>query len=126
MKQFIIKGNTPSQKNRKIISVNRRTNRPFLRSANGVREWKTSAVYQLIQQRGASVNSFSGPVIVKVTIYYGDRRRHDLDNALSSIMDALVEAGIIEDDDYNHVRTIIIWFGGYDKTNPRAEITINE
>ena len=56
--------------------------------------------------------------------YCKDLRRRDVSNMLESINDLLVDAGIIEDDDWKHVR-----IGGadadLDRENPRAEITIN-
>jgi hypothetical protein len=48
--KLVISGETPSQKNRKIISMNRATGRPFLRSAPAVKEWQESASQQLIEQ----------------------------------------------------------------------------
>lgn len=48
--KLTITGNVPSQKNRKIISVNRATERPFLRSADSVKIWQESALIQLQQQ----------------------------------------------------------------------------
>lgn len=123
--KLVIKGDTPSQKNRKIISVNRATGRPFLRTADKVKEWQESANIQLLQQwKNLKVTEY--PIDVNVVIYYGSMRRHDLDNALGSIMDALATAKIIEDDDTTHISQITIQHGGYSKDNPRAEIFIED
>jgi Holliday junction resolvase RusA-like endonuclease len=120
-----IKGNVPSQKNRKIISVNRATGRPFLRSAPAVKEWQESALYQIkAQWKNCKVTGY--PISLVVVVYFDSLRRRDLDNALSSIMDALVAAGVIEDDNVNFVDSISVQYGGHDKLNPRVEIHLDD
>lgn len=123
--KLTIKGNVPSQKNRKIISMNPKTKRPFLRSAPAVKEWQESALLQLKQQwRGYKMTGY--PINVTLVVYYDNLRRHDLDNALSTVMDALVAAEIIEDDSTAFVECITISFGGHDKVDPRVEVFFDE
>lgn len=123
--KLTISGNVPSQKNRKIISVNRATGKPFLRSADSVKTWQQSALLQLKQQfRGFQVTEY--PININIVVYYDNQRRHDLDNALGTVMDALTAAEIIEDDDTKHVECIVIQFGGHDKLNPRVEVYLDE
>lgn len=123
--KLLINGNTPSQKNRKIISMNRATGRPFLRTAPAEKEWRAKAAQELkLQFRGYQVTEY--PINLAVVLYFSDLRRRDLDNALSSIMDALVDAEIIEDDNNKFVECITISYGGVDKINPRAEIYLDE
>lgn len=123
--KLTISGSTPSQKNRKIISVNRATGRPFLRTAPQVKVWHEQAVTELREQfKGYRITDY--PISIAVVFYYDSNRRRDLDNGLSSIMDALVDAGIIEDDNYKFVDNIDVSYGGYDKINPRCEIYIDE
>jgi Holliday junction resolvase RusA-like endonuclease len=120
-----ISGETPSQKNRKIISMNRATGRPFLRSAPAVKLWQESASKQLISQfKGFKITEY--PITVTLTFYFSTKRRKDLDNATSSVMDALTNSGIIEDDNINFIECIIAKFGGYDKENPRCEIDLED
>lgn len=120
-----IKGNVPSQKNRKIISRNRATGRPFLRSAPAVKEWQESALYQLARQwKGFKMSDY--PISMVVVVYFDNLRRHDLDNALGSVMDALVAAGVIEDDSVAFVDCISVQYGGHDKENPRVEIHLDD
>lgn len=121
---LVIKGNTPSQKNRKIISQNRATGRPFLRTAPAVKVWQDSAFYQLRVQ-AQKLPAFEYPIALNVVIWYGNKRRHDLDNGLSSVLDALVAARIIPDDNTDHLSCITVQFGGYDKDNPRVEIDLD-
>ena len=120
-----IPGNTPSQKNRKIISVNRSTGRPFLRTAPKEKAWREMAVLELSSQfRGYRVTDY--PIDLNIVFWYDSERRHDLDNAASSVMDALVEAGVIEDDAMKFVSCLTLQYGGVDKTNPRCEIHLDE
>lgn len=122
---LVILGDTPSQKNRKIISVNRGTGRPFLRTAPKVKEWQEDAQTQLRQQfKGYRIAEY--PIAINIVIWYGSKRRHDLDNALGSIMDALVASEILEDDDTEHVSQITVQYGGYDKLKARAEIYLED
>ena len=120
-----IKGNVPSQKNRKIISRNPATGRPFLRSAPAVKVWQDSALQQLATQwNGYKVTGY--PISLVVVVYFDNLRRHDLDNALSSVMDALVAAEVIEDDNVNFIDSISVQYGGHDKANPRVEIHLDD
>lgn len=123
--KLTISGNTPAQKNRKIISVNRATGKPFLRTAPAEKEWRAKAVLELKSQfRGYKVTDY--PINVSIVVYFDSKRRRDLDNCVSSIMDAMVEAEIIEDDNTNFVECITVSFGGVDKENPRAEVMLDE
>ncbi len=63
----------------------------------------------------------------KITIiyYFKDKRRHDPSNYDKMLLDGLVEANIIVDDNYG-VITEFTTIGKYDKINPRTEIFIEE
>jgi Holliday junction resolvase RusA-like endonuclease len=136
-----ILGNVPSQKNRKIISRNSKTGASFLRSAPEVKEWQEDAARQLATQcKGLRVTSY--PVSIVVTFFFGSQRRHDLDNALSTVMDALAAprefelvdgkkkgikgTGFIFDDSVDYINCITVQYGGYDKSNPRCDIYIDD
>lgn len=58
-----------------------------------------------------------------ITYYFKDRRRHDPSNYDKFILDGLVEAKIITDDNYS-VITEFTTKGSYDKENPRTEVVI--
>lgn len=121
--KLTILGDVPSQKNRKIISTNRATGRPFLRSAPAVKEWQEQAIEQLQQQfKGCTVTGY--PIELTIVFFYGSRRRKDLDNGASTVLDALVKAEIITDDCVDYLSCITLQYGGYDKINPRCEIFI--
>jgi Holliday junction resolvase RusA-like endonuclease len=55
-----------------------------------------------------------------------DAIRADLTNKAESIMDLLVDAGVLQDDNWNVVPEVILRCKGIDRTNPRAEITIEK
>jgi Holliday junction resolvase RusA-like endonuclease len=120
-----ISGDPPALKNSKQIYVNKRTGKPFITSSNRSKVWQASAIDQLRDQfKDLKVVDY--PINVAVEFYFATKRRKDLDNALSGVMDALVHAGILEDDDVAHVDNISISFGGYDKENPRTIIYIDD
>lgn len=63
--------------------------------------------------------------IVTLKYYFRTRHRRDPDNYSGKfLLDGLIEAGVIEDDSFNHIDLRIA--GGYDKENPRTVITIEE
>jgi hypothetical protein len=62
------------------------------------------------------------------TIFPANGRVFDLGNVCSIIQkyteDALQELGIIENDNYKHIRSVRYEFGSIDKENPRCELEI--
>ncbi len=65
---------------------------------------------------------------ITYTVYYPTKREFDLDN-IGSILskftnDVLTETSIIKDDNYNIISKLTFEFGGIDKNNPRADVTI--
>lgn len=62
------------------------------------------------------------------TVFPANSRAFDLGNVLPIIQkftdDALIELGILTDDNYKVIRSVHYEFGGVDKENPRAELRI--
>ena len=60
--------------------------------------------------------TFKNKVLIKYEVYFSDKRKKDISNILSIIdkyfSDAIVELGIIPDDNYKHLVKIIYEFGG--------------
>lgn len=54
--------------------------------------------------------------------FAGDNRKFDLTNKAESIMDTLVDAGLLTDDNYSVVSELILKFGGVEKDEARCEI----
>jgi len=121
--KLTINGKTPSKKNSRNIFV--RNGRIINVPSKLYKEWQEDAKLQLEKQfKNYQVSDY--PIAINVLIYYGAKHRHDLDNALGSIMDVLVDAQVIVDDDVEHISQITIQHGGLDKENPRAEIYLED
>lgn len=60
---------------------------------------------------------------ITITYYFADRRKHDPSNYDKMLLDGLVEANIIKDDNYNVIQRFTT-IGKYDKNNPRTEVYI--
>lgn len=70
------------------------------------------------------------PLELHYKIFFRDNRRIDLMNCGSILdkftSDSLVHVGIIDDDNRNIIKRVIIEDGGIDKHNPRAELEIKK
>lgn len=62
---------------------------------------------------------------MKITYYFKSKIRHDPSNYDKMLLDGLVQANIIEDDNYD-VITEFTTIGKVDRGNPRTEIEIEE
>ena len=71
-----------------------------------------------------------GVFSIEYVFFYPDKRLRDIDNSLSVVSkftgDALVELGILDDDNYKSLKQVIGSFGGIDKVNPRAKVIIRK
>ena len=85
------------------------------------RDWHETASFQILAQHPKKLESGSS---VCITIYSADKRPADLTNKAESIMDLLVDMGILEDDNWFVCPRIYLEFGGVDKLNPRAIVNI--
>lgn len=88
-------------------------------------DWNKDAVAQLKEQFAGYVVS-GYPIGMAIEIYPKYQYRQDLTNRAESIMDTLVDAGILADDDIAHVDSLSISFCEYDKANPRAVVYLDE
>jgi hypothetical protein len=68
------------------------------------------------------------PYIFTYTIYPASKREFDLGNVCSIVQkftdDALVELGLLEDDNYKIITEVNYRFGCVDKENPHCELDI--
>lgn len=123
--KMIIPGNVPSKKNSKRIVTNRVTNKPFIISSKIHENWHNTAIPEMKKQwYGYKVVEY--PIGITMVFFWKDLRRHDLDNGMATILDALKDAGVIEDDYYKFVDSVQASYGGLDRVNPRVEIYIDE
>lgn len=120
--KIVIEGVIPSLKNSKQLYKNARTGKSFITSSDRSKRWRTDALWQL---KGKDVVT-KYPISCTMVFFWGDKRRRDMDNTASGVLDVLRDGGIIEDDDYTHIDTLTLQSGGYDKQNPRVEIYLDE
>lgn len=71
----------------------------------------------------------SPPYLFTYTIFPDSKRAFDLGNVCSIVQkftdDALIDLGVIKDDNFKIVRAVNYRFGEVDKENPRAELEIS-
>lgn len=123
--KLIVTGNVKAKKNNKRIAYRGKgTNKtPFIMTDKVTSDYMEDAVKQLKAQfEGLKITNY--PISVQMSLYYPSKHRKDIDNSASTILDCMKAAGIIEDDDCQHVDELYCSFGGYDKENPRVEITL--
>lgn len=120
---LVIQGECPSKKNSRI---NTRSGRSF--PSKRYMAWLDSALAQLMGQiadfrRNGKNLVFERGLELTVTFYHGDLKRRDSDNQLSSVLDMLVDAQVIPDDNWEILPVKHI-FDAYDKGNPRCVISL--
>lgn len=108
----------PSQKNSKRIAINKRTGRPFVMSDQRIKDWRDEASVFLPNE------NVKGRVEIEFNFTHKDKRRHDLDNEVSSLLDLFVLKGLIEDDSCFIVNKITANFVGVDKDNYGVQVKI--
>ena len=84
---------------------------------------------EAISEQLIKLKRMEGIVDFKIEVYYPTMLKRDLDNSMSVLtkytLDALVHHGKIPEDNVDHIRSIHGLFGGYDKDNPRAVVTLS-
>lgn len=115
--KLIIEGETPAKKNSKI-----RTKAGYMIPSKRYQEWHRSAEVQ-VRCMSIGHDTICYPVSITLSFYHGDLRRRDSDNGTSSILDTLVDCGIIKDDNWEIVRILNV-YNYYDKGHARCEIEI--
>ena len=99
MIKFVIQGETPSKKNNKIL-----TRSGKIIPGKAYQAWHKDAMVQVYGQISRqSPCIVTDRVRVSIAFHHGDLRRRDSDNGTSSILDLMVDCGILKDDcgDYN-------------------------
>lgn len=109
---IILYGPTPSKKNSRI---NTRSGRSF--PSSKYTAWHKDASLQLAQHTPFNTSH------LYISFIVGDKRKFDLTNKAESIMDLLVDNGLIEDDNYSIIPKLTLSYGGYEKNNPHCIIS---
>lgn len=116
-----------SKKNSKVIRVNRRTGQRFITSNNIAKRNESDMVEQFaLQTRGAFKAEDWSPCSLEFKIYEPDMKRRDLDNQITSVLDALVRAEVLLDDSIETVRGITVRLMGVSKSDPRVEVILTK
>jgi Holliday junction resolvase RusA-like endonuclease len=110
-----------SKKNSQQILVNKATGRPFIMPSKKYKEYEQNALWFI--PKGETINK---PVNVKCLFYMPTRRKCDLVNMQEAILDVMVKAGLLKDDNYSIVQSMDGSRVLYDKSNPRTEVYITE
>lgn len=119
---YMISGN-PKPKKNNMRPARRKGGGLMLIQSQSYIDFAVAATAQLAEQE-RPVSPICEKVNVKMTFYRGDKRRTDLVNLENATLDILVQAGILEDDNYNIVESMDGSRVRYDKDNPRTEILI--
>lgn len=85
-------------------------------------QWKTFGIWWIesLGYQNMKLDNFD----IDITVYFSTKRRHDVDNQVPKfLLDSFSESGFIIDDDEKHLHSLTLRTG-YDKENPRTEITI--
>ena len=85
-------------------------------------KWKDFIIWYIDQQGYTNLHIDKCEMTVRT--YYSTNRRHDVDNTVPKfIIDGLVLAGLVVDDDSKHIKKLTLECY-VDSDNPRTEITI--
>jgi Holliday junction resolvase RusA-like endonuclease len=117
---LVISGEAPSKKNSRI---NTRSGRSFPNKRYVA--WNRDARIELFPQVAGKDIPFREPVELTVTFYHKDMVRRDSDNQLSSVLDTLVDVGILADDKWQAVPIKHV-YDALDRQSPRCVISIEK
>ena len=117
--KIVLSGGIPSKKNnRRWVG---RGSRKFLVPSANYEIWHSNQMRELIKYR------IKSPIVkctMTIDIAFPNNIRADLSNKAESVMDLLVDAGILKDDCHQIVSSLNLKSLGADKENPRAVIII--
>jgi Holliday junction resolvase RusA-like endonuclease len=119
MIELTLTGETPSKKNSKRWI--KRGQKTFLVPSDNYENWEIEKSFELV-----NIGSVKGCCTIEMTFFTGTKRRGDLDNKATSILDLLKKYEVIEDDNWWVVSKLILMFGGVDRKNPRVEVRLKE
>lgn len=123
--KLIVRGNPKSKKNNKRVVYNKATGKPFIMTDKSTDKYIKDAIQQLKDQF-EHYKIVNYPITVQMVFYYPTKHRKDMDNSMTTILDCMKTAGVIEDDDVTHINELYSYFGGYDKDDPRVEILLED
>lgn len=124
-------GVVTAKKNSKQIIWNRRTNRPMLISNKRAKKQETDMAWDFLMQAKeqgwpCGEDRENSTFSIEIEVWNKDRRRRDLDNQATAILDALTNAQVIPDDSVDFVPKLSVKYQGIDGEDPRAKVKIKE
>ena len=113
-------------KNRKFrLNLNQYRNAHYYTLNNAKKTFQNQLIQELKKYK-----KFNKKVDLTYTLYPKTKRLVDTNNVLTIVdkffQDAMVEAEILEDDNWKFVNTTTFKFGGKDKDKPRVEVEVKE
>lgn len=114
-----LNGRIPSKKNSKRRVVNSRG--VFMVPSKNHQEWHEAAMWEVKAQKP---NMGISRCEVMMVFHMPDNRKADLTNKAESVMDLLVDAGVLVDDSWQVVAPMTL-NGFLDKKSPGVEIIIS-
>jgi Holliday junction resolvase RusA-like endonuclease len=111
-------GRVPSKKNSK-----RRVQRGasvFMIPSQQHEDWHRDQMLAIRDYKTGWKHGLIHPNKITLEFYAPDRRKADLSNKTESVMDFLVDAGIIEDDNWFVIKVLLLKLVDIDKANPRV------
>ena len=122
-------GQVTGKKNSKMIAVNRYTGKPFVRMNDKAKEQEKEMVedfrFDKKVARLRNEDLVGKRFRVEMEIWNKDRRKHDLDNQVSTVLDALVKAEVLPDDSAETVWYVSAEYMGVDKKMPRVKVVLD-
>lgn len=123
IQKYIISLPPITKKNSQQILTNHRTGKPFIAPSRQYKKYEQAAMWYLTPKPKAPL---AGRYNIRLLFYMPTRRKVDKTNLESAIMDVLVDAKILADDNRNIVAATDGTRVYYDKGNPRTEIYIED
>lgn len=112
-----------------MIAVNRYTGKPFVRMNDKAKEQEREMVedfrFDKKVARLRDEDLVGKRFRVEMEIWNKDRRKHDLDNQVSTVLDALVKAEVLPDDSAETVWYVSAEYMGVDKKMPRVKVVLD-
>ena len=119
MIKFTLKNLVPSKKNSKRIVFYR--GKTMILPSKAHSDWHEEQMWVL---KTLKIPLQTEPVCIEMTFFSDSKRRGDLDNKATSVLDLLKDAGILEDDNWFKVPSLILKFGGIEKLSPHCDVLI--
>ena len=121
MIKFIVDLPPITKKNHQRI-LKARNGKRFIAPSEQYKEYEETALWYIPR----NIPTINYKVNVKCLFYMPTKRKVDLTNLLESIDDIMVNAGLLEDDNYNIIASHDGSRVRYDKAKPRTEVYITK